>query len=184
YKELEALLGDQWATSIDKDVRLFNPLDLPGINNNGTTLRSLLSDGGTQTTEPFLDIFYEPEELDIEINRGFYQKPFIGAAVMAMFAESLVQGTATGGQKDLFNQLRTEPANFYLCGSLHGGTGASGLPVMGKFLRAEKGDSQWRIAACLLGPYRLPLGPPFTANGEAITDKLIEEKAKFFDAKN
>lgn len=184
YKSLEGLLGDKWAISVNSDVRLLNPLDLPGVNNQGHTLRSLLSAGGTRSTERFLDIFYESEELDIEINRGFYQKPFIGAAVMAMFAESLTQGTATGGQKDLFNQLKNEQANFFLCGSLHGGTGASGLPVMGKFLRSEKGESKWQLAACLLGPYRLPLGPPFGSEGKAISDELIEEKAKFFDAKN
>lgn len=196
YQSLKRLLGEKWSIEIrtvseKEPVRILNPLNLPGINNQGKTLRSLLSLGGTQPAEPFLGLFYTPEELDIEINRGFYQKPFIGAPVMAMFADSLTKGRESGDQQDLFNQLKTQKVNFFLCGSLHGGTGASGLPVMGQFLRnarklSEEKHADWQISACLLAPYCLPLGPPFDPlkQGEQITDELIKQKASWFEFTN
>lgn len=196
YQKLRGLLGEKWSIEIKtvtekEPVRILNPLNLPGVNNQGKTLRSLLSLGGNQPSEPFLNLFYTPEELDIEINRGFYQKPFIGAAVMAIFADSLTKGRESGDQQDLFNQLKTQKVNFLLSGSLHGGTGASGLPVMGRFLRdtrkiSEEKHADWKISACLLAPYCLPLGPPFDPlkQGEIITDELLKQKVSFFDSVN
>jgi hypothetical protein len=191
YHELTRLIGDKWSVQIQEDSpKVFNPLNLPGVNNQGKTLRTLLSAGGTSPTEPFLHLFYKPEELDIEINRGFYQKPFIGAAVMAMFADSLTKGREHGGAQDTFNQLKNEEVRFFVCGSLHGGTGASGVPVIGEFLKETKGTAEkkanWRVGACLLAPYCLPIGPPFDPlkEGEPIDKALIELKASFFDEKN
>jgi hypothetical protein len=190
YQHLTELLGDKWAMRIAADApRVFNPLNLPGPNNQGKTLKALLSLGGDHSAEPFLHLYYTPRELEIEINRGFYQKPFIGSAVMAMFADSLTRSREQAGTQDIFNQLKTEDVRFFLCGSLHGGTGASGIPVMGEFLKASKGTGEnvanWTVGACLLAPYVLPLGPPFEPlKDEEITEDLIKKKAEFFDVKN
>src|SRR3989442_1500883 len=183
YQHLTELLGDRWTMPIAVDApKVFNPLNLPGPNNQGKTLKALLSSGGDHSAEPFLHLFYTPQELEIEINRGFYQKPFIGSAVMAMFADSLTKSREQAGTQDIFNQLKTEDVRFFLCGSLHGGTGASGIPVMGEFLKVTKGSgdnvANWNVGACLLAPYVLPLGPPFDPINEGeITEDLIKAKA-------
>src|ERR1051326_1651455 len=98
YEELQSLLnGDnkipgiaasRWAMEIDTHVRHLDPLQLPRVtesDNSLKTLEGMLDSryGRIKKSLPFLAPFYEKKDLAVEIDRGFYQKPFIGAAVMA-----------------------------------------------------------------------------------------------------
>lgn len=190
---LSAAASPRWGIdmSIDPQVRHLNPLNLPGVDTKTVkNLRGLLDSGaiGKESSRHILEAFFEPKELDVKIDRGFYQKPFIGSAAMAMFASSLAMPNSHGAQQVQLNTLSTgAPVRFFLCGSLHGGTGASGVPVLGRFLREQKSLSnsrEWRIGACLLAPYLQPSEPPIPRKeiqhgqnepGEDLVETLIEK---------
>jgi hypothetical protein len=198
YQELQGLLNgahtnagiasSHWAMDIDPRVRHLDPLQLPRAadsDNSVKTLAGILDSryGGIKKSLPFLSPFYENKDLSVEIDRGFYQKPFIGAAVMAVFAESLRDENSPGGKACSLTGFQNVATNFFLCGSLHGGTGASGVPIMGKYLGSLKRNNQgwdWRVGACLLTPYCVPPQPPFGALREGQpsqqqVDDLVKE---------
>jgi hypothetical protein len=166
--------ASQWAMDIDPEVRHLNPLAFSPEHekeNERLTLRGILhSQGKARNGEnvlastPFINLFYEQKDLDVEIDRGFYQKPFIGAPIVSIFAESLKDANSPGGKQCKFTLLETHAVRFFLCGSLYGGTGACGVPVLGKFLgdyKKDKPNLSWQIGGCLLAPYSQPPAPPF-----------------------
>lgn len=193
YVELQKYLGDSatppgvarsgWAIDLDVNVRHLNPLeslraDDPG--NSVQTLGEILNSraDGTQSSESLLEPFYAKKDLEVKINRGFYQKPFIGAAVMAVFSASLNEERTQSAREASLTAFNNNKANFFLCGSLHGGTGACGVPVMGKFLGKRKNqhpDWGWRVGGCLLAPYCVPPQPPFKAleEGKVPDDGMV-----------
>lgn len=164
----------QWAMDIDSEVRHLNPLAFSQERekeNERMTLRGILHSQGKArngenalASNPFINLFYEQKDLDVEIDRGFYQKPFIGAPIVSIFAESLKDANSPGGKQCKFTVLEAQAVRFFLCGSLYGGTGACGVPVMGKFLgdyKKDKPNLNWQIGGCLLAPYSQPPAPPF-----------------------
>lgn len=178
YKQMQDLLAggavspgsasSAWSMDVDQTIQHLDPLQLPGNGATSRTLRGILGSHGTNGLDPaaLLDVFFEPKDLSVSVDRGFYQKPFIGATVMAIYATSLTSPDAPGSRQTQLTQLQNRPVRFFLCGSLHGGTGASGIPVLANFLadyRNARKDatSDWRIGACLLGPYSKPPQPPF-----------------------
>lgn len=165
--ESNSLAGSRWAMDVETRVRELNPLRLlnaDGGDNQVQNLRGILDSryGGVKSSEALLSPFFEPKDLDVKINRGFYQKPFIGSAVMSIFARSLESTNSPGGKEaglPAFHKTRT---NFFLCGSLHGGTGACGVPVIAQFLSRQKEQNpDWRVGGCLLAPFVKPPSPPF-----------------------
>jgi hypothetical protein len=197
YEELQGLLNgghtgagvatSRWAMDVDTRVRHLDPLQLPKSAESDNTEKKLggILDSrysGIKSSLPFLAPFYEKKDLEVEIDRGFYQKPFIGAAVMAVFAESLRDENSPGGKACSLTAFQNVSTNFFLCGSLHGGTGASGVPVMGKYLGSLKRNNQswdWRVGACLLTPYCVPPQPPFGALREGHpTSQQIDDLVK------
>ena len=194
YGELQRRLSDdqsppgvassRWAMDVDLRVRNLDPLQLPRAADNDNeirTLRGVLDSrySGRKSSLPLLAPFYEEKDLDVTIDRGFYQKPFIGAAVMAIFANSLADENSPGGREASLTAFNNNQVNFFLCGSLHGGTGACGVPIMGKFLGGRKNASPhwgWRVGACLLAPYCVPPQPPFKAleDDESIDSQMID----------
>jgi hypothetical protein len=182
YQKLQQSLDVGWCLNVKSQVHL-NPLDLPKrdpIDNQVRTLRGILNSGlpnrPVAQTQPLLDLFYTPQELDVEISRGFYQKPFIGSAVMAIYADSLRSSNRTAEREtthaDALQALQNQDVRFFICGSLHGGTGASGVSVFGHLLNDEQASVQagneWKVAACLLAPYFQP-PPPFSVPADAAT---------------
>jgi hypothetical protein len=164
-------VGSRWAMEIEPKVRHLDPLQLPqasAADNEIKTLRGILDSryGGKKSSNPLLEPFYTEHDLNVKIDRGFYQKPFIGAPIMAIFADSLNDENSPGGREAGLTAFNNNQVNFFLCGSLHGGTGACGVPVMGQFLGERKRKNPhwgWRIGACLLSPYSVPPQPPFNA---------------------
>ena len=178
-----ALASSGWAMDLDRTVRHLNPLLLKSAavgDNTTPTLKGLLDSDlpGVNKSKPLLDLFYEDKDLELVINKGFYQKPFIGAAVMGLFVESLnTEGTDAFKQCDI-TRFDNKPARFFLCGSLHGGTGASGLPILGSYLQQKKqksGNKDWLIGAGLLAPYAKPGGAPYKRlkPGEPLTAEAM-----------
>jgi hypothetical protein len=179
YNELQNSLRtggakSQWSLEVDRDIRHLDPLVFSGDKlkeNERMTLRGILNSQGkarngraSLPSTPFLNLFYDEKDLDVEIDRGFYQKPFIGAPVVSIFADSLKDPNSSGGKQCKFTNLENQAVRFFLCGSLHGGTGACGVPVMGKFLgdyKNSKPNLNWQIGGSLLTPYNQPPAPPF-----------------------
>lgn len=194
YKNLQSCLSDnneartlaqsRWAMDIETTIRHLDPLDLPSeaeFDNTTKTLRGVLDSRHTRNgqsvakSDALLAPFYENKDLDVQIDRGFYQKPFIGSAIMSIFATSLEDDSTPGGRAAGLTAYSNTPTNFFLCGSLHGGTGACGVPVMANFLKTRKDQNSgwgWRIGGCLLAPYVTPPNPPFGS---------LEEGAHFTD---
>lgn len=179
------LASSRWALDLDTRIRNLDPLQLPRAADHDNELKTLAGVldsqyGGLKRSTPLLTPFYAQKDLDVEVDRGFYQKPFIGAAIMAIFAASLRDETSPGGKEAGLTAFNNNQANFFICGSLHGGTGACGVPVMGKFLGARKKANPawgWRVGAALLAPYCVPPQPPFNAlpEGEEINDRLVDD---------
>ncbi|HYO77594.1 MAG TPA: hypothetical protein VE010_14125, partial [Thermoanaerobaculia bacterium] len=198
YVQLQSLLSDpkthaeqgrsEWAIAVDPNVRHLDPLQLDGaIDARGTnqvkSLGGILDSGdrGKRATNILLRAFYQEKDLAVCVDRGFYQKPFIGAPIMAVFADSLRNENSPGGRTIQLRALQQKPVRFFLAGSLHGGTGACGVPVLGRFLADLRHANQalnWRIGACLLAPYAFPPEPPFTRAdaGTTVTDALVESR--------
>jgi len=192
--ETRALAQSRWAMDIETNIRHLDPLDLPqedGQDNTIKTLRGVMDSRNMRngqavtSSDALLAPFYEAKDLDVQIDRGFYQKPFIGSAVMSIFAKSLEDDSTPGGRAAGLTAFSSTPTNFFLCGSLHGGTGACGVPVMANFLKSRKDQNQgwgWRIGGCLLAPYVTPPNPPFGAlkEGERFSDSDINQYVERF----
>jgi hypothetical protein len=198
YKALQECLGtvagdsaqSRWSMDLDVKIRNLDPLLLGRADGDtgdakpydAKTLREILDskDRGKNEAGPFLDLFYETKDLDVRVDKGFYQKPFIGAGVMAIFADSLADGRSPGGSQCQLVPLASKEVRFFLCGSLHGGTGACGVPILGRFLneyRSAKHVDNWHLAGCLMAPYCVPPAPPFKKlkNPAEMSDAMIEE---------
>lgn len=190
YAALQASLEDgqggssvassRWAMDVETNVRDLDPLELPQADNADNeikTLRGVLDSRYKEMKSfaPMLTPFYETKDLDVEVNRGFYQKPFIGAAIMSVFARSLEDDSTPAGKKAGLTAFSNTPTNFYLCGSLHGGTGACGVPVMAQFFNKRKTENPgwgWRVGGCLLAPFVKPPMPPF---GSLQENQILED---------
>lgn len=184
YNNLQQELEGKWGLTIDPEIRHLDPLKLDKNGDNKIkTLAGILNSGseGAADSQPFLDLFYQQKDLEVTIDRGFYQKPFIGSPVMAVFANSLRDGNSFGGSQCRMTYHETLDVRFFLCGSLHGGTGACGVPIMGKYLRDVRNSMQqanrWHIGACLLTPYATPPDPPFNRleDESLFTEDLVTE---------
>ncbi len=178
--EIRTLAQSNWAMDIETSVRHLDPLDLPMENENDNVLKTLRgvldsrhnrNGQNVNSSASLLAPFYETKDLDVQIDRGFYQKPFIGSAIMSIFAKSLEDDATPGGRAAGLTSYSNTPTNFFLCGSLHGGTGACGVPVVANFLKNRKDQNTgwgWRIGGCLLAPYVTPPNPPFNALEEGV----------------
>lgn len=184
YKNLQSSLSDgaennsvassRWAMDIETRLRELNPLELPNADENQMkTLGGILDSGRAEKKSlALLAPFYEQKDLDVWVDRGFYQKPYIGAAIMSVFARSLEDDSTPAGKKAGLTAFSNTPTNFFLCGSLHGGTGACGVPVMAQFLNRRKNANPgwgWRVGGCLLAPFVKPPMPPFSPLREGDT---------------
>lgn len=191
YNQLQDELGGKWGLAIDREIRHLDPTKLPsrdGVDNQIKTLEGILNSGsvGSQNSRSLLDLFYEQKDLEVQIDRGFYQKPFIGSAVMAVFANSLMDANSLGGAQCRMSFHEGLDVRFFLCGSLHGGTGACGVPVLGKFLKDVRDHMQqatkWSLGGCLLTPYATPPSPPFNKleDETQLTEDLITQRIQQF----
>lgn len=138
--------------------------------NDDDTLERLFAYNGADTAAQFLmqALYYRgPPSLDpalsehrMPLKSGFRGRPGLGAAVLLGkandrddsfwkgFVASVKTAAATGSE---------EPARVLLVGSVFGGTGAGGLPIIARYLRslANDPDNRWKmnLSAILVGPY-------------------------------
>ncbi len=104
------------------------------------------------------DILYSNEEKKTTLEKGFRGHPSIGAAVMAATVKLNQEEPWKTFRDQIALDVRTgEGATVILCGSIFGGTGASGVPTIARLIteefKSQFGASRFRIGAILMLPY-------------------------------
>ncbi|MBW4668506.1 MAG: tubulin-like doman-containing protein [Cyanomargarita calcarea GSE-NOS-MK-12-04C] len=82
------------------------------------------------------DVLYTQEERDVVLDVGFRGRPAIGSAIMSQVDLDALDNEPWG---TLISQIQSDvgagkPTKIFLCGSMFGGTGASGLPTIGRLI--------------------------------------------------
>ena len=120
------------------------------------------------------DILYAQEAQTAKLDIGFRGRPAIGAAVMNHMIDP-----ASEPWKTLIDNLKDDADNnrspkVCLCGSLFGGTGASGLPTIGRWVATKLGENRKNveIASIFMLPY-FQFRPP---EGEAQAELCADPK--------
>lgn len=156
------------------------------------TLQELLNSEKDPTVQQLLDTMYSPEELNTNLEKGFYGHPNIGAPVFdyvrdRFLAPSVLHADGTvvpnTFMQSLTATLSKDKAYVYLLGSLFGGTGATVVPNVVLALRTLKnGTTNLVLGAAVVMPYfRLPSCPNDSLEAAAKvapSDKKFESQSK------
>ncbi len=129
---------------------------------------------------------FDRTEASLEYSEGFRGHPDLGVLFFADILNDL-QATAAAGQPDEMVRLLTEmhgdlsrgeTVKVMLCGSIFGGTGASGIPSISQFLRREFAQytQQFELASILMLPYYKV--PPSSQNEEL---EIVVKSSTFLD---
>lgn len=103
-------------------------------------LRSFFNYNNIQENQPALgglfDVLYTKEEQEVGLEVGFRGRPAIGAAVMSQVDLNRLDEDPWGSVVRQIQQDVSSGTNptILLCGSIFGGTGASGLPTIGRLI--------------------------------------------------
>ncbi|AMW27454.1 hypothetical protein [Arthrospira platensis] len=107
------------------------------------------------------DVLYPKEERDLHLTKGFKGRPAIGAAIISQLTQ---QGREDANWDALIQQINADSQGgnspkVFLCGSIFGGTGAAGLPTLGRLLANKLGPDgenllgKIKFGCLLLLPY-------------------------------
>lgn len=142
-----------WSLNLRRHTTVSEYFDLTGIKSNQNPDVKKLSD--------IADLLFTEEEKNMELDEGFRSHPSIGAAVMARISDEL----NSEPWRSIFEKAREQNNNgegvyFFIIGSIFGGTGASGFPVVAKMIRDRvDNDREWQhkelcfIGGSLVLPY-------------------------------
>ena len=166
YQKCQELFeGDRtsqpWMQAKLTDFGLWSPL---GQAATVKKLSSLFSYDSLQQISPDLgslvDVLFTPEELEANLEVGFRGRPAIGSAVMSQIELDNRNGDVW---QQLIEKIRIDVGNrgrfakIFLFGSIFGGTGASGIPTIGRVLHqrleAENMRDRVSIASAFMLPY-------------------------------
>lgn len=132
-----------------------------------------LSENYDKKNAMLLNTFFDAEEQNANLDKGFYGHPNIGSVVFNLVKDSFLERDSGEAKSEFmlnfYSDLKKckddEKVPVYLFGSLFGGTGASVIPNMIDILQSitdpEKEQSSWgnklRIGAAMMMPYfKLP----------------------------
>lgn len=129
------IIGDVWAPVTGQNQNLENFFEYNNLRNNEPELKHLF------------DVLYSEEERKTPLQDGFRGRPAIGSAVIGQV--DLTQEPWS----ILVEKLQSDSeAKVFLCGSVFGGTGASGLPTVSRLI-ANLGRPNVKIGGLLMLPY-------------------------------
>ena len=106
-----------------------------------------------------VDVLFTREEMEANLDVGFRGRPAIGSAVMSRID---LDNTDEEVWRQLIERVRIDAGNgkypkIFLFGSIFGGTGASGIPTIGRLLHekliAERLRNNVSIASAFILPY-------------------------------
>jgi len=118
-----------------------------------------------ETLGHLFDILYTKEEREANLDVGFRGRPAIGSGIMSRLDLDRLQEDpwASLVTQIKADQGRGSTSKIFLCGSIFGGTGASGLPTLGRLIHnklvKEKIRSNVQIACLFVLPY-FQFSPP------------------------
>lgn len=146
------------------------------------------------------DVLYSPEERVQQLDEGFRGRPSIGAAVMSQIDLEQLDRAPWGS---IIQEIKNasgggNTARVLLCGSIFGGTGASGIPTIARLLRnkfeKEGIQNSARLGGLFLLPYFSFTVPPgantngiyasadqFLLNTEAALRYYVTQASSLFD---
>lgn len=113
--------------------------------------------GQVNSAEALMRALYSDEEMEMKISDGFFAHPNVGAALFAANMDAVM-----GDFLRIIQAERdTKDVKVFLVGSLFGGTGASALPTISKYLKkklhVDSGnkliDEHLKIGVCMVLPY-------------------------------
>ncbi|MEM8503671.1 MAG: hypothetical protein AAF716_11030 [Cyanobacteria bacterium P01_D01_bin.1] len=166
YQKCHELFEGDRASQPWMQARL-NNLDLWSPLGQAATVKklsSLFSYDSLQQVSPDLgslvDVLFTPEELEANLEVGFRGRPAIGSAVMSQIELDNRNGDVW---QQLIEKIRIDIGNkgrfpkVFLFGSIFGGTGASGIPTIGRVLHqrleAENMRDRVSIGSAFMLPY-------------------------------
>lgn len=169
--------------------------NLPASDLDQLTLKKLLNPESDPAITELLSTMYSPEELNTDLNKGFYGHPNIGAPVFQYIRDRFLAPEVLDRNKnrvtnsfmkslhDTLNRGADGKAYVYLFGSLFGGTGATVIPNLVYALRSmtepndpanQYGKTKLVLGGTMMMPYfRLPQPP------NSKTKELQPEDKKF-----
>jgi len=168
---------------------------LSSIFNYGNLQRSTL----LKPLGNLFDVLYTKAEREEQLDEGFRGRPAIGSAVMSQVS---MDNSAQEPWSTLVSQIERDLKTgkfpkIFLCGSIFGGTGASGFPTIGRLIanRLEKieGRDRVKLGGLLMLPYfqfevpadekRMCARPEqFLLNTEAALRYYVSQARERFDA--
>lgn len=177
----------------------------PFSNSTNKTLGSFLSYNSYKNNFPALghlfDVLYTKDEREAPLDVGFRGRPAIGSAIISQVNfDELEQEPWTTLIKLIRADLGTgKSVNVFLCGSIFGGTGASGFPTIGRLLVNKlsrlEGRDRLKIGGLLMLPYFAFLVPneqesseiyaradQFLLNTESALRYYVNEAQSTFDS--
>lgn len=113
---------------------------------------------GINSAEILMKVLYGEEEWNMKISEGFFAHPNVGAAFFAANIEKILDEFYDRIHND---QKSMRSIKVFVIGSIFGGTGASSLPTITKFLKKklvgesdnENIKSFVKIGGCMMLPY-------------------------------
>lgn len=161
-------------------------------NLKSLTLNKLLNPKSDAQMGQILSTMYTDEELNTDLEKGFYGHPNIGAPVFSYVRERFLAQKVTRADGtvqentfmiDLHNTLSKGKAYVYLLGSLFGGTGATVIPNVVLALRTitdgkkNLGETNLVLGGSVVMPYfKLPVCPADSVEKLA---KVVPADTKF-----
>lgn len=114
----------------------------------------------TEAAKALMGALYSDEEAELKISNGFFAHPNVGAAVFAANMKEIMKKFLDQIRMDL-REMKT--VKIFLLGSIFGGTGASSLPTIARYLKEElfgasdnkNIQEQMKIGGCMVLPYFL-----------------------------
>lgn len=140
-------------------------------------------DDEKENVRHLFDVLYTSEERDLDLKEGFRGRPAIGAGIMAKLAQDEASKDSLGKLitqiADEYSHDPSNPPKVFLCGSIFGGTGASGFPTLGRLIANElesRGDllSKIKLGGLLILPYFR-----FSSPGQTDKEKIYAKSEEF-----
>jgi hypothetical protein len=171
--EIKSYLPDLWSpfgkTSLNKNLESF--FGYHNLTQNQEALGHLF------------DVLYTKEEREANLDVGFRGRPAIGSAIVSRLDLDNLQEDPWAS---LIGQIKADAGSgkspkILLCGSLFGGTGAAGLPTLGRLLDNKLGEGKDNIRAkvklaCL---FVLPYFQFLPPTGEESTQEVYANADQF-----
>src|SRR5205823_7153892 len=117
----------------------------------------------TAEFKQFLDLFYEPADLEMVLDVGYRGRTNVGAVALKQDLEGTTVVSGSGLKEFLENlnlDLQEGETRVFVMGSVFGGTGAAGLPTMPKLIAgleekvmARDNRSRIRYGCAMMAPY-------------------------------